>query len=180
MNWGELRDLDEWRSRLGLEGRVTVGPRRWLDVLVGLYLTPVGGAMAPGLLLADAAPVVRVVIGLCGGITVLAAVGVLLRGLRPGPVLVVDREGLTLPRLRFGAPWSAVLRVDVVRASRSSWLEIHLVPETIEQWRRDTGAGWLARRQVRDGFVRVSGSLDADKDHLAAWIGHEARARRGR
>lgn len=178
MSWDELRDLDEWRSRLGLEGRVAVGPRRWLDVLLGLYLTPVGGAMVLGSLLADAALVVRVAVGLCGAISVLAAGGVLVRGLRPGPVLVVEREGLTLPRLRLSAPWSAVLRVDVVRAPRHSWLEIHLVPDAIEQWRRDTGAGWLARRQVSDGFVRVSGSLVADKDLLAAWISQEARVRR--
>lgn len=178
MSWRGMRDLDEWRSRLGVEGRVEINPRRWVDLLAGVFLVPIGVAMVVGALLAEVHAAVALFIGACGALAALASLANLVRALRPGPVLVVHRDGLTFPRLQVDVTWSEVLLVGVFHSRNYSWLQVHLVPSAIEALRERTSAGWWARRQVRADHIYVGGTLDADKDHLVAWLNEEARSRR--
>ena len=177
MSWSELRDLDEWRSRLGVEGRVEIQPRRWLEVGSAALMLPIGAAMVAGGPLAEESAV-GVVMALIGLIVVLASVAALVRGLRPGPVLVVDAAGLHFPLLRLDAPWSAVLVVGALHARNFSWLDFYLDPSVIRGWRGTARVGWYARRQVHDTHVQIHGLLEVDKDHLATWLQEEADRRR--
>lgn len=177
MSWGELRDTDEWRTRLGVEGSVEIGPRRWLELGSAVLVLLIGGAMVVGSLV-EGASAAGVTVGLVGLVAVVAAVAGLHRGLRRGQVLVVDDAGLHFPLLQLDAPWSAVLVVGALHAQHFSWLQVHLHPEVIDGWRRTTRVGWYSRRCVRDTHVQLHGMLDADKDHLATWLQEEADRRR--
>lgn len=60
-----------------------------------------------------------------------------------GPLILLDREGVTIPHLRLAVPWSEVAHVDVAPPARSSpagfWLQPH---DPVEILSRSSLRGW--------------------------------------
>jgi hypothetical protein len=181
VSWGRLRDLDDWRTRLTLEGRVEVSVRRWQAVLLGLFGVPMGMVMGGGAVLAGiggGVSVVVVLVAACGAILGLSGVLLLVRACRPGPVLVVRRDGLDLPRLALRVPWPALRAVEVRHTRYNRFVQLRLDPGFRDHWLRHGGVGWFTRLRHGGPLLTLPTPLTADADHLAEFVNELAEQAR--
>ncbi|MFC6287473.1 hypothetical protein ACFP3Q_12270 [Nocardioides sp. GCM10027113] len=118
MSWQGLLDLDDWRTRLAVEGRFEIAVRRWPALLLGLFGASLGPLMVWAAVLGFADSEGVLVAGVCacsGALLALSGLRLLAHCLRPGPVLVVRPDGLELTRLKLRVPWSGISDVTARR-----------------------------------------------------------------